>query len=42
MVFDQAARGSGGAIFESEFGPSEVLAWKVGDEAPTQYRARNT
>ncbi len=42
MVFDQAARGSGGAIFESEFGPTDVQAWKVGDEPPAHYRATNT
>ena len=42
MVFDQAARGSGGAIFESEFGPADVQAWKLGEEPPEHYRTRNS
>jgi hypothetical protein len=41
MVFDQAARGSGGAAFESGSGPIDVQAWKVGDDPPAQYRATN-
>jgi hypothetical protein len=37
MLFDQAARGSGGAIYGSEFGPIDVRAWRAGADPPSQY-----